>query len=83
MIFLLKKFFGQAQWAYICNPSFLSESRDWEDHGSRPKVVKIPSQPIKAGHSGVCLSSQLQGSINRIMVQDSPGINKSPHQENI
>jgi hypothetical protein len=50
----------------VCNPSYLG-GRDHEDYCSRPNQAKIsrdpPSQTIKAGHGGTCLSSQLCGDV--------------------
>jgi hypothetical protein len=44
---------------------------------------KTPSQPIKAGCSGVHLSSQYAGSINRrIVIQAGLGINTRPYSKN-
>jgi hypothetical protein len=43
---------------------------------SQPRQTgyEIPSQPIKAGHGGTQLSSQLHGSINRIVFQAGLGL---------
>jgi hypothetical protein len=42
----------------------------------------MPSQPVKAGHGGMCLSSSYIGSVNRrIAVQVSPGIIVRPYFE--
>jgi hypothetical protein len=62
--------------AHTCNSSYLG-GRDREDHGSRPTQAKslqdsISTNKKKAGRGGRCLSSQLSGSINRIVLQASP-----------
>jgi pyridoxine/pyridoxamine 5'-phosphate oxidase len=50
--------------AYTCNPSYSGgkDQKVLKFEGSLcKKVCETQSQPIKAGHSGVCLSSQVCG----------------------
>jgi hypothetical protein len=54
----------------VYNPSYLGD-KDWEDW-----LNASPGKPIKAGNSGMHLSPQLDGSINRITAfKTSLGIN--------
>jgi hypothetical protein len=52
--------------AHACDPSY-SGGRDQENHGSKLALAKSSwdppptSQPLKAGHGGTCLSSQIHG----------------------
>jgi hypothetical protein len=44
----------------------------------RQKLMRPPSQPVKAGCNRVCLSSQLHRSINRVVVQAGSSIKRDP-----
>jgi hypothetical protein len=71
--------------AYICNPNYL-RGRDYEimvQGQTGQKVLQTPSQPIKAGHDGGSLLSQLLGKHKRmIVVQALLGINVSFYLKN-